>query len=104
MPSKLPDFIRERHKSLTPSQRREFNELTHLLNIGLWLYSRRTALGLTQAELAKKSGIQQSDISRYEHSEISPSLETLMKLLGALDASLILKANQRKRKSPVKNG
>jgi transcriptional regulator with XRE-family HTH domain len=59
--------------------------------IGLWLEGRRVAMGMSQSELAEKTGVQQADISRYEHLEMTPSLETLLRLLVGLESELILK-------------
>jgi transcriptional regulator with XRE-family HTH domain len=48
-------------------------------------------MGMSQSELAEKTGVQQADISRYEHLEMTPSLETLIRLLVGLESELILK-------------
>ncbi len=44
----------------------------------------RSSAGLTQAELAEKSGLPQSHISRLESGKHSPSHTTLRKIAGAL--------------------
>lgn len=44
----------------------------------------RKAAGLTQAQLAEKSGLPQSHISRLENAEHSPSRKTLEKIAVAL--------------------
>jgi DNA-binding XRE family transcriptional regulator len=44
----------------------------------------RSEAGLTQAELAEKSGLPQSHISRLESGKHSPSHATLQKIAGAL--------------------
>jgi DNA-binding XRE family transcriptional regulator len=44
----------------------------------------RSAAGITQAELAVKSGLPQSHISRLESGKHSPSHATLQKIAGAL--------------------
>lgn len=44
--------------------------------------SRRSA-GLTQAELARRSGTSQATISAYEHGTKTPSSATLIRLLAA---------------------
>jgi DNA-binding XRE family transcriptional regulator len=48
----------------------------------------REQAGLTQAELAQKSGLPQSHISRLENSQHSPSRVTLEKLAAALGVPL----------------
>ncbi|MGY0058410.1 helix-turn-helix domain-containing protein [Streptomyces sp. LZ34] len=52
------------------------------------VYERRTALGLTQSELAARAGLTQAKISRIEGSDTVPTLPLLAKLAKALDASL----------------
>lgn len=44
--------------------------------------------GMTQEELAKVCGLEQSRISRYEAGDREPDLETLRKLAAALDCTL----------------
>jgi DNA-binding XRE family transcriptional regulator len=46
--------------------------------------------GLTQAELAKRSGVDQGDISRIERGSAMPSERTLLRIADALDADLRL--------------
>jgi DNA-binding XRE family transcriptional regulator len=48
----------------------------------------RKAAGLTQIEVAEKSGLPQSHISRIESAKLSPSRLTLEKIAGALGRSL----------------
>ncbi|GAA0606109.1 helix-turn-helix transcriptional regulator [Kribbella sandramycini] len=52
------------------------------------VYERRTALGLTQTELAVRAGLTQAKISRIEGSDTVPTLPLLARLAQALDASL----------------
>jgi predicted transcriptional regulator len=46
----------------------------------------RVALGLTQTELARRSGVSQSLIARIEAGDIDPRLSTFRKILNALRA------------------
>ena len=48
----------------------------------------RAAASLTQEQLAKKSGLPQSHISRLEAAQHSPSFKTVTKLAEALDVSI----------------
>ena len=50
--------------------------------------SRRLALGLSQAEAARRSGIQQRQVSTFERGA-DVTLSTLLKLAQALDVELI---------------
>jgi transcriptional regulator with XRE-family HTH domain len=52
------------------------------LPVGNKIREIRKAHGLTQAELAGRIGIQQSDLCRMEKGEYKVSLETLFKVLG----------------------
>ena len=50
--------------------------------------ARRLALGLTQTEAARRSGIQQRQVSTFEHGG-DLTLSTLLKLAQALDVELL---------------
>ena len=50
----------------------------------------RTEAGLTQAELARRSGTTQSVIARMEQPGANPRVESLEALLGAMDRGLEL--------------
>ena len=56
--------------------------------IGSRLRELRKNRGLTQAELARQIGIQQSDLSRMEKGEYRVSLDNLFKILGVFDLDL----------------
>lgn len=48
----------------------------------------RNELGLTQAELAKKIGTKQSNISRFESGDYNPSIEFLSKIASGLNKTI----------------
>ena len=52
------------------------------------VYDRRIQLGLSQTELAARTGLTQGKISRIEGSDTVPTLPLLAKLARGLDASL----------------
>jgi len=56
--------------------------------IGGRLRELRKERGLTQAELARQIGIQQSDLSRMEKGEYRVSLDNLFKILGVFELDL----------------
>jgi len=56
--------------------------------IGGRLRELRKDRGLTQAELARQIGIQQSDLSRMEKGEYRVSLDNLFKILGVFELDL----------------
>ena len=80
-----------RVRSLSSTQLKQTRSRRAVWEIGLWLEGRRVAMGMSQSELAEKTGVQQADISRYEHLEMTPTLETLVRLLIGLESELVLK-------------
>jgi transcriptional regulator with XRE-family HTH domain len=48
----------------------------------------RKKKGITQKELAEKTGIAQGDISKLENGNGNPSIKTLQRLAAAMDMSL----------------
>ena len=63
-------------------------ELAH--DFGQLIYDRRTALGLSQAELAESCGLRQPQISRIEVGGTAPTIPLLRRLARALDADLTI--------------
>ncbi|MFE6977846.1 helix-turn-helix domain-containing protein [Streptomyces sp. NPDC057682] len=63
-------------------------ELAH--DLGQMVYDRRTALGLSQTELADRCGMQQPQISRIEGGGTVPTIPLLRRLARALDADLTI--------------
>lgn len=59
--------------------------------LSLHLRSLRKARGLTQAQLASRMGVGQSRISAIETDATKLTAEQLLRLLAALDASLVLR-------------
>ena len=45
------------------------------MDIGLALKQQRESMGLSQSQLAKKTGIKQQNISRWENNQAIPSIE-----------------------------
>ncbi len=56
--------------------------------IGQRVYQRRRAMGLTQSELAKLTGVSSSFIGHIERAEKAASLDTMAQLSEALKVSL----------------
>ncbi len=50
----------------------------------------RDELGLTQKELAKRSGVSQSNISKFENGSARPQISTLKKLADGLGKKLAI--------------
>ena len=49
---------------------------------------------LTQKELCKKIGMQQGDLSKYENDKMSPSINTLEKILKAMGYKLLINVGE----------
>jgi transcriptional regulator with XRE-family HTH domain len=54
-------------------------------NFGERVRRRRTALGMTQEQLAAKVGMNRPDLSDIENGKHSPTLKTIERLADALD-------------------
>lgn len=63
-------------------------EAGYALALGQAVYDRRTALGLSQTELARRAGMTQPQISTIEGGDSVPTLPLLTRLAKALDAAL----------------
>lgn len=61
------------------------------------LMDRRKEQGLTQQELAKRSGIRQSEISKIEGGSANPTVHTLNAIAGALGSEISLVEARRGR-------
>ena len=70
-------------KELWDSSRTEYRILGELVKL-------RKEKGITQVELAQKSGYKQQVISRIEKKENSPTLKTLCSLADVLDVDIVL--------------
>lgn len=80
-----PDFAKEYEK-----QRGERELIKEIVRA-------RNAAGVTQAQLAKKSGLRQSNISRIENGSSSPRIETLQKIADGLDMILQIRFVEKER-------
>ncbi|GAA1883365.1 helix-turn-helix transcriptional regulator [Paeniglutamicibacter psychrophenolicus] len=58
--------------------------------LGQGLVAARELAGLTQPQLAQRSGVQQADISRIERGLGNPTRDTLIRLADALGMQLVL--------------
>lgn len=56
--------------------------------LGERIRAERLRAGLSQSELAERSGISKPTLSRYENDHVLPSVATLQRLTGALDIPL----------------
>jgi len=56
----------------------------------LWLVRRRAELGLSQTELARRLGVSQPTVARWESGEHVPEIGTLVRLAETLRLHLVL--------------
>ena len=68
--------------------RKEYEAIQPEMDITRALLDARIRTGLTQMELAEKTGISQADISRLENGTRNPSLALLKRLAEAMDSTL----------------
>jgi transcriptional regulator with XRE-family HTH domain len=54
-------------------------------NLGKNLLAARKKLGLTQEQVAERSGVQAGEVSRIEHGKRDPKVSTLEKLAAAVE-------------------
>lgn len=66
------------------------------MNPGRHIRERRLANGLTQKQLAVRAGSTQAAISRLERDEISPTFETVERLLGVMGEEAELSVRRSK--------
>ncbi|GAB2693598.1 helix-turn-helix domain-containing protein [Kitasatospora kifunensis] len=63
-------------------------EIRYARAFGQALYDRRTELALSQAEVARRAGLAESQIEQVEGGDVVPTLPLLTRLAGALEAEL----------------
>jgi DNA-binding XRE family transcriptional regulator len=65
-----------------------YEEARAALLLGQMVHDRRTELAMTQAELARRAGMTQPQLSRLESGGATPTVPLLARLAAALDAEL----------------
>ncbi|MFF9128498.1 helix-turn-helix transcriptional regulator [Streptomyces sp. NPDC014889] len=73
---------------LGPKAREIYDETGLAIEIGRSVYQRRTELGWSQAELARRTGMTQPAIARLENSLTLPSTRTLLRVAPAVGLPL----------------
>jgi ribosome-binding protein aMBF1 (putative translation factor) len=85
---------RTRRDRALPGERAEesqaYVEAGHAFALGQAVYDRRTELGLSQAEVARRAGMTQPQISTIEGGGSVPTIPLLTRLAKALEASLTI--------------
>ena len=78
MGTKFNDFLQEQLKD--PELRAEYEALQPEHAIIQAIIDARRSTGISQKELAEKTGIAQGDISKLENGNANPSIRTLQRL------------------------
>jgi DNA-binding XRE family transcriptional regulator len=84
------EIMARRDARLSPEAREYRKALEQAYGLASQVIGLRLELGLTQAELAERCGVDQGDISRIERGETSPTTTTLQRIADALGAELRL--------------
>ena len=84
--TKFNDFVEEQKKD--EKFRKEYDALEPEFAIIQAMLDARKASGLTQKDLAEKTGIAQGDISKLEDGSANPSLKTLQRLANGMEMKL----------------
>lgn len=85
----MSDFRKYLEKQLqNPDFKAEWDALEPELSIMQAVIDARKESGLTQQQLAERTGISQADISKLENGDANPSLKTLQRLASAMDKKL----------------
>lgn len=87
----MSDFREYLNKQLQdPDFKKEWDDLEPEFNMIQALIDARKQCNMTQKELAQKTGIDQSDISKIETGNANPALSTLKRLAEGMDMVLRL--------------
>lgn len=86
MGTKFNDFLQEQLKD--PELRAEYEALQPEHAIIQAIIDARRSTGISQKELAEKTGIAQGDISKLENGNANPSIRTLQRLAAGMGMKL----------------
>lgn len=87
----MSDFRKYLNKQLeNPEFKKEWDALEPEFNMIQAMIDARKNCNMTQKELAERTGIDQSDISKIETGNANPSLSTLKRLAEGMDMVLRL--------------
>lgn len=83
---KYDDFLKEQLQD--EEFKKEYDNLQPELDVIRAMVNARTSQNLTQKQLAKRSGINQADISKLENGTRNPSINLLKRLAEGMDMVL----------------
>lgn len=84
--SEFQELLQEELKN--PDFKKEWNDIQPEMDVIRAMVEARIEQNLTQKELAKRTGINQADISKLENGTKNPSLKLLKKLANGLGMQL----------------
>ena len=87
---RFDDYVEEYRVTTEEAELRAFDEYGDAFRLANQILSARKRIGLTQVELATRSGIAQSEISRIERGVGNPTVETLSRVGRSLGLNLEL--------------
>lgn len=94
--SEMDDFDRHLAEVFpTPEARAGYEETLRNVRFGYVLGGVREQRGLTQQALADMVGVKRMAIARLEGGDHAPTMTTLLKLVQALDAKLVIDSDGR---------
>lgn len=88
MSTNFKDYLNEQLQN--PAFKAEYDALEPEYEIIQAMINARKASGLTQKELAERTGIAQGDISKLENGSANPSIRTLQRLAAGMGMKLQL--------------
>lgn len=86
--TKFSDYLERSRKSDSPDDAVLHEVFRADIILGLQFRDARAAMGLTQQELAARTGVPQADISRIERGAANPTESTLLRLADSLNQRL----------------
>ena len=86
--NELKDFLKEQLQN--PEVKKEYDALEAEYSIKQAIIDARSAANMSQQELAQRTGIAQSDISKLENGNANPSIKTLRRLAEGLGMKLMI--------------
>ncbi len=86
MSTNYKDYLKEQMRD--PAFKAEYDALEPEFAIMQAIIDARKASGLTQKELAERTGIAQGDISKLENGSANPSIRTLQRLAAGMGMKL----------------
>ncbi len=84
------DYVEAYRATADEAELEMLDEYSDAFRLANQILTARKRAGLTQVELASRSGIGQSEISRIERGESNPTVETLSRLGRSLNLKLRL--------------